>query len=215
MMQCGKQVKKINLNDTVYTPPEVAKSIIDMCDILPHHTVLDPCLGGGVFYNQLPECQKEYCEIDQGLDFFKCEKRFDLIVGNPPYSLWNEWIEHTMKLTDKFCYIFGCFNFTDKRIRDVMDKGYGITKFHLLKIDWWYSPSFVVLFEKNKPSIITVSPKTHMCEVCHKRCKRGRCKNSPNECTAAKDKEAESKADSKPKSKAESKPKTKAKKAAN
>lgn len=172
-----------NANDIIYTPLSVALKMIDMCDITENMLVLDPSKGAGVFYNNLPKCNKDYCEIEEDKDFFLYNKKVDLIIGNPPYSLWDKWLEHTMKLTDKFCYILGCFNFTDKRLRDIINKGYGVTKFHLLKIDWWFSPSYLIVFEKNKTSIITVENKTVMCYICNKRCKRGRCGNSHNECT--------------------------------
>ena len=138
-------------NDKIYTPKPVAIKMIEMCDIHKTDKVLDPSFGEGVFYNNLPECKKSYCEIELNKDFFNETERYDLIFGNPPFSIWDKWIEHTMKLTDKFCYIMGCFNFTDCRVRKILNNGYGITKFHLLKIDWWFSPSLVVLFEKNKP----------------------------------------------------------------
>lgn len=175
---------KKSSNDIIYTPKPVALKMIEMCDIKDGDKVLDPSMGGGVFFNNLPtNCIKSYCEITENKDFFNETERYDLIIGNPPYSLWTKWIDHTMKLTDKFCYIFGCFNFTDKRLRDIIDKGYGITKFHLLKIDWWFSPSFLIVFEKNKPSIITVEPKRILCDICNGRCKRGRNKNDSNTCT--------------------------------
>jgi hypothetical protein len=178
----GRKLKN-NSNDIIYTPKPVALKMIDMCDIKDNMTVLDPSKGGGIFFDNLPKCNKEYCEITEDKDFFKCEKKYDLIIGNPPYSLWNEWIHHTMKLTNKFCYILGSFNFTDKRIRDIINNGYGITKFHLVKIDWWYSPSYLVLFEKNKPSIITVEEKRILCDICNSGCKRGRAGHKMNECT--------------------------------
>ena len=139
-------------NDKFYTPEPVAIKMINMCNILDGESVLDPSKGKGVFYNNFPlNCNKSYCEIEEDLDFFNFNNRVDWVIGNPPYSLWSKWLEHTMKITDKFCYIFGGFNFTDTRIRSILNNGYGITAFHLLKIDWWLSSSFVVVFEKNKP----------------------------------------------------------------
>ena len=170
-------------NDVIYTPLPVALKMIDMCGITENMKVLDPSKGGGVFYNNLPKCDKHYCEIEEGIDFFNYNDRVDLIIGNPPYSLWNKWLEHTMKLTDKFCYILGCFNFTYNRVRDIIYKGYGITKFHLLKVDWWFAHSFIIIFEKDKESIITVEDKSIICDICNKRCKRGRSGNSFNKCT--------------------------------
>jgi len=174
---------KTNSNDIIYTPKSVAIKMIDMCSITSNMKVLDCCKGGGVFFDNLNNCNKEWCEITEGKDFFDYNERVDLVIGNPPYSLWSKWIEHTMEITDKFCYIMGCFNFTDKRIRDILNKGFGITKIHIVKIDWWYSVAYVVIFEKDKESIITVEPKVIMCENCGKRCKRGRVGNDMNICS--------------------------------
>lgn len=169
--------------DIIYTPKPVALKMIEMCELKEGDSVLDPSYGGGVFYNNLPDyVDKSFCEIEMDLDFFDYNDKVDCIIGNPPYSLWTKWIEHTMKITDKFCYIFGNLNFTDKRARDIFKNGYGITKFHLLKIDWWFSPSYLVVFEKNKASIITVEEHCVLCDICNGRCKRGRNGNSHNEC---------------------------------
>ena len=174
---------KTNSNDDIYTPLPVAKLMIEMCNIKEGDKVLDPSLGEGVFYNNLPECNKSYCEIKLGKDFLECNEKYDIIIGNPPYSIWNKWIEHTMELTNKFCYILGCFNFTDKRVRDILNNGFGLTAFHIAKIDWWYSPSYICVFERDKQSLISVSPSRVLCDVCGGRCKRGRNGNSPNTCT--------------------------------
>ena len=133
----SKQNKK-SPNDIIYTPKSVALKMIEMCNITPNMKVLDPSKGAGVFYDNLPECHKDWCEITDNKDFFSYTNKVDCIVGNPPYSLWSKWLEHTMKLTDKFCYIFGNFNLTDDRLRNILNAGYGITKFHMPShIIWW------------------------------------------------------------------------------
>jgi hypothetical protein len=184
----GNSIKsRKTANDVIYTPLPVAKLMIEMCEIIPKMSVLDPSKGGGVFYDNLPECNKDYCEITENKDFFDYDKKVDLIIGNPPYSLWNKWIEHTMKITDKFCYIFGIFNFTDKMMRNILDNGFVITKFHLLSIDWWFGRSFIIVFERNNTHIVkcdmTVSKQTYCCDICNKRCKRGRAGFGMNECS--------------------------------
>lgn len=178
--------KRTNANDIIYTPLPVAKLMIEMCEITPEMSVLDPSKGGGVFFNNFPDCNKDYCEITENIDFFDYDKKVDLIIGNPPYSLWNKWIEHTMKLTDKFCYILSCYNFTDSRMRTILDNGFVITKFHLLKVNWWFSSSFIIVFERNNTNIVkcdmTISKKLYYCDICNKTCKRGRGTNGMNEC---------------------------------
>lgn len=172
-------------NDYIDTPPAVAKMMIEMCNITPEMTVLDPSKGNSaVFYNNLPLCKKDWCEVLENRDFFNSNTKYDLIIGNPPFSKWDNWIKHTMKLTDKFCYIMSCYNLTPARINDIIINGFGITKIHLLKVDWWFSPSYIVIFEKLKQSIITTTPDRVLCEFCNKRCMRGRKGNDPNKCSA-------------------------------
>ena len=170
-------------NDRIYTPKPVALKMIEMCNLKEGDTVLDPSYGGGVFYDNLPEyVNKEWCEIDKGKDFFEYDKKVDFIIGNPPYSTLNKWLDKTMDLTDKFCYILG-FNLTDTRLKKITERGYGITRMHIIDIDWWFGHSFIVLFEKNKPSIITAEPIKIICDICCRRCKRGRLGNKPNDCS--------------------------------
>jgi hypothetical protein len=178
-------------NDVFHTPVPIVKIMIDMCDINADMKVLDPCKATGNFYNNLPECSKDWCEITEGKDFFDYNQRVDLVIGNPPYSLWSKWLDHTATITDKFCYIFGVMNFTDFRLRQIEEKGFGLTKMHLTKIDWWFSHSVIAVFEKNKPSIITSSPRVN-CE-CGIRCNRGSKGYSANECSPKEKKPKEKK----------------------
>jgi hypothetical protein len=173
---------KARKNDLVYTPLPVVKMAIEMCDITPEMTVLDPCRGAGVFYNNLPECKKDWCEITENVDFFERTERVDLIIGNPPFSIWNKWLEKTISLTDKFCYIMGVMNLTVARLNKLYKAGYGITRYKLIKIDWWFCNTIIVLFEKNKPSIIEIGPELIYCDICNMRCKRGRGGRPLNEC---------------------------------
>ena len=179
---CNKLKK--SSNDIIYTPKPVALKMIEFCEIKEGDKVLDPSKGGGVFYDNLPKnCIKSYCEITENKDFFDETIKYDLIIGNPPYSLLSKWIEQTMKLTDKFCYIFGIMNLTDTRLHYIINKGYGITKIHLLKIDWWFGHQYILLFEKNKQSLITVEPNRIFCDICNKRCKRGLKIYGANDCS--------------------------------
>ena len=53
-------------NDEIYTPVPVAKLMIDMCELQPGMSVLDCCLGGGVFYNNYPNyVKKYYCDLNE------------------------------------------------------------------------------------------------------------------------------------------------------
>tara|TARA_R110000782_G_scaffold199844_1_gene288745 strand:+ start:105 stop:686 length:582 start_codon:yes stop_codon:yes gene_type:complete len=171
-------------NDIIFTPKPVAELMIEMCNIQPNDKVLDPSKGGGVFYDNFPECDKSYCEITEDIDYFDASGTYDLIIGNPPYSIWNKWLDKTMELTDKFCYIFGVMNLSSPRLQRIYEKGYVIKKFHIIKVDYWFSQSFIVLFEKGKPneSIIEFTGKVFRCDICGKRCGRGQKNKSFNKC---------------------------------
>lgn len=181
---CRNIKQRKTVNDKIYTPKPVALKMIEMCNLKEGDVVLDPSFGGGVFYDNFPNyVNKSFCEIEMDLDFFDYNEKVDCVIGNPPYSLWNKWLEHTMKITDKFCYIFGNLNFTPARIKNLSDNGYGITKFCMCSVEWWFSPCYMVVFEKNKPSIITTLPRVY-CDLCNMpSCKRGRLGNKPNECS--------------------------------
>jgi hypothetical protein len=171
-------------NDVIHTPVSVAHIMIDMCELKTDDLVLDPSAGSNkVFYNAFPDyVRKDYCEITESKDFFEYHNRVDCVIGNPPYSLWDKWLEHTMSISDKFCYIFGSLNFTPARLTKIMNRGYGVTRMHMLNIDWWFGSSIIALFEKEKRSIITTSPNVY-CEVCGKGCNRGKKGRSMNDCS--------------------------------
>lgn len=171
-------------NDVIFTPKHVAELMINLCDIKVDDKVLDPSRGGGVFYDNLPSCKKDWCEITEGIDFFSVSGHYDLIIGNPPYSMWNKWLDKTMELTNKFCYIFGVMNLTTTRLNRIYEKGFVIKKFHIIKIDYWFSHSYIVLFEKGEPyeSIIDFTGKTFKCDICGTRCGRGQKNKSFNKC---------------------------------
>lgn len=175
---------KMKSNDIIYTPKPVAELMISLCDIKEGEIVLDPSKGGGVFYDNLPSnCIKKYCEIEEGIDFFNFSDKIDLIIGNPPFSIWDKWIQHTIKLNPKkICYIMNCFNFTHKRVNNMIENGYNISKLHIIQISWWFGRSFIVIFEKNITSIITASISSFNCDICGKKCNRGMNGNSMNEC---------------------------------
>ena len=189
MNKIGNGIKKRQKpNDVIYTPKPVAEIMIKMCNIQPNDTVLDPSKGGGVFFDNLPECDKSYCEINEDIDFFEATGKYDLIIGNPPYSLWSKWLDKTTELTDKFCYIFGVMNLTTPRLKSIYEKGYVIKKFHIIQVEYWFSMSFIVLFEKGEPNegVIDFSSERFNCDICNARCGRGRKGNSFNKCYAKK-----------------------------
>ena len=145
---CNKQTK--NKNDDIHTPLQVAKLMIDLCDLQPGQKVLDCCFGGGVFYNNYPDfVEKDYCDINQGKDFFDWDTKVDWVISNPPYSKWDAWLEHTMKICDNFCYIFGFMNFSERRLNRIFLNGFGLVKLHVCSVDWYFGRSIIGVFKSD------------------------------------------------------------------
>lgn len=89
-------------SDIVYTPDWVAKDIIT--DLNPKGICLDLCKGDGAFYNFLPKGSK-YCELREGTDFFKFNNKVDWIIGNPPYSIFEEFLRHSFSIAENVSFL--------------------------------------------------------------------------------------------------------------
>lgn len=90
--------------DKVYTPTTIAKLIIDKFQ--PTGKILDAFKGKGAFYDNYPEgLEKDWCEIDEGKDFFEYEEHVDWIITNPPYSIYDEVMEHSFEIADNIVYL--------------------------------------------------------------------------------------------------------------
>lgn len=92
----------VDPKDIVYTPVKVCEHIIKFLD--PSGLCLDPCKGDGAFFNLLPE-GSEYCEIREGKDFFEYNKKVDWIIGNPPYSIFETFLQHGFDIADNVSYL--------------------------------------------------------------------------------------------------------------
>jgi len=90
--------------DVVFTPPDIAADIV--AHFAPTGLCLDPCYGDGAFYRHfLAEVEGDWCEIEMGRDFFDYHRRVDWIIGNPPFSIFREWLLHSFTLADNIVYL--------------------------------------------------------------------------------------------------------------
>lgn len=90
------------VSDIVYTPASVAQGIINY--LKPSGICLDPCKGDGAFYDLLPE-GRQYCEITEGKDFFDYRGGANWIIGNPPYSIFKDFLEYSFELADNVSFL--------------------------------------------------------------------------------------------------------------
>jgi hypothetical protein len=147
-----------------YTPEDLAKELIKLVDIQPDDVLFEPFCGNGAFYNNFPqENKKEWCEIDKGRDIKNYEGVCDVIITNPPYktdegggTFYMSWCFTKARKSCAFLLSIKAFNsLTPLRLKTWSDEGWNITKMHTVNVSKWYGRCYFVIFEKNKPSIIT------------------------------------------------------------
>ena len=88
--------------DVVYTPDYVSKNIIDF--LKPLGKCLDPCKGDGAFLKFMP-IDSDYCELHENKDFLHYENKVDWIIGNPPYSIFDDFLRHSFLISDNVSFL--------------------------------------------------------------------------------------------------------------
>jgi len=112
-------------NDIVMTPPSLAKAVIDRFN--PIGVTLEPCRGGGAFYDQFPNA-KDWCEITQGRDFFEYNQRVEWIITNPPFGLMRKFLMHSMEISEHIVFLCPINHIIGlkARLRDIKGAGFYI-----------------------------------------------------------------------------------------
>lgn len=89
--------------DRHMTPPCIAKVITDLLPL--SGRVLEPGRGTGAFYNAFPDsCEKLWCEIDEGRDFFQFNDEVDWVVTNPPFSIFFDFLKHSVSIAENIVF---------------------------------------------------------------------------------------------------------------
>jgi hypothetical protein len=115
-------------NDRVYTPDALAASIV--AHFKPSGRILEPCRGKGAFVRAMPDC--DFCEIDDGLDFFKIKifnNRYNWIVTNPPWGQFRRFLNQSMMCADNIVFLVTVNHFfTRARVRDLFEARFGLVE---------------------------------------------------------------------------------------
>ena len=112
------------------TPPHIARLIVD--EFRPEGLCLEPCRGTGTIYNCLPE-PREWCEVDEGRDFFDYHEKVDWIITNPPYSIYDNFLEHCFDVADNVVLLVPIAKaFKSMRIEKLVDNYGGLKAIWLM-----------------------------------------------------------------------------------
>ena len=93
--------KKKTPNDVIMTNPKTAKWIVDYFQ--PKGLALDPCKGDGAFYDAF-KCNRDWCEITKGKNFFNYTKKVDWIVTNPPFSIFDDFLLKSFDIAENVVF---------------------------------------------------------------------------------------------------------------
>ena len=155
-------------NDKFYTPEGLVKIHLEKFKDIPDGALIfEPFYGEGAYFNEMvkmfPQCVISYTEIDKGLDFFEYKEKIDYIISNPPYSIIDKVLQHSVSLQPKvISYLIGFHNLTTKRVEYMNNNGYYIIDFHLTKVQAWYGMSLIVSFSNSATkNIISIDRKVH------------------------------------------------------
>jgi len=146
----GHKIKQRKVpRDVFITPVELAKKLIKRHSYKDTDIWLDPFKNDGSFYNNYPTDKKDWCEILDNRDFFKYEKPVDIISSNPPYSLLNDVLDHTLKICKKeFGYLLAIHNITTARMEKINRAGFYLKSMFMTKIYKWFGFSVYFIFSK-------------------------------------------------------------------
>lgn len=150
--------------DVFYTPSTLVKEHLDIVMEFAKEgdKWYDPFFGEGVYYNAYPTENKDFSEIAMGRDFFEYKTEVDMIVSNPPYSMIDKVLEHSVSLKPRvISYLIGMGNLTARRMEFMNDHGYGLAELHMTKVFKWYGMSFIVTFVQGAENKMSYDRKVH------------------------------------------------------
>jgi len=166
-------MKKVIDETFFYTKEEMVKDLLQITPIDYEDSVLDAGSGRNKVWFKNLKCKIKYeCEIEDGQDFFKWDKKVDWVIGNPPHRnssggdnlIW-KWIEKASEIARKgMAFLFNhrfWLVITPKRLKYLQYKGFYIQKVHVVCDKRWFGRYFYVIFTKQKTDFITFSEKNY------------------------------------------------------
>lgn len=154
MYKTSKIIKeRTKPNDVFITPLSLVENHINSIKHLVNHDdcILDPFYGTGNYYNTLKKLFDtiDWTEITENKDFFEYEKKTDVIISNPPYSMIDKVFQKSIELKPRvISYLIAIHNLTTRRIEIMNNNGYYLYSCKLVKVYNWYGMSCIATFVK-------------------------------------------------------------------
>jgi len=137
--------------DVFYTPLSVVRKHLEGIDSRPEDKWFDGFAGQHIYYDNFPSANKDYTEITEGKDFFAYTEHVDIVCSNPPYSMIDKVLEHSVSLQPRIIsYLLLEGKMTPKRIEYLNKQGYSMTGMYMCKVFKWYGMAVAYTFTKTE-----------------------------------------------------------------
>jgi len=140
--------------DKFYTPQTLVDyHLSQFRGMIENKVIYEPFRGKGAYYNKFPEyfpnCTYEWSEIDDGRDFFEYNGKPDIIITNPPFSLYTKVLARFYELRPlMFSIIMGNYALTPFRIANANKNGYFLMSLSIITVREWFGNSFIATFSR-------------------------------------------------------------------
>lgn len=112
------------------TPDPLAKAIVE--HFAPTGAMLDPCKGTGAFLKYMPGA--DWCEIEEGRDFFAYKGRVNWIITNPPWSKMRRFLDKAFKVANNVAFLMSLnHSWTETRCYSAYEAGFHIDEIIMLR----------------------------------------------------------------------------------
>lgn len=146
-----------------YTNEQMVKDLLSLIPAKREDTFLDAGSGKNkVWFNNL-KGEKYECEIEDGCDFLKWDKRVDWVVGNPPFDQQKVFLKKATEIAKIGIAFLGNINFwnglTPKRLSE-MD-GWYLKKIHIVQDKRWFGRYYFLIFGRENKELISWNTKSY------------------------------------------------------
>ncbi|MFA5014797.1 MAG: hypothetical protein WC549_04590 [Actinomycetota bacterium] len=146
-----------------YTNEQMVKDLIAITPI--SGSVLDTGSGKNkIWFNNLSG-EKYECEIEDGCDFYKWDRKIDWIIGNPPFHEGWKFLDKASLISKVGIAFLGNLNFWNSclpnRFELLKERGFYLNKLHIVQDKRWFGRYYYLIFTKENNNFLTWERKTY------------------------------------------------------
>ncbi len=149
-----------------YTNEQMVKDLIALLPLKENDSVLDAGSGKNkVWFNNLKQYSKYECEIEDGCDFYKWDKKIDWVIGNPPFHEGWKFLDKASQITNRGIAFLGNLNFWNSclpnRFEILKGRGFYLQNIYIVQDRRWFGRYYYLIFAKKKNNFIRWNTKTY------------------------------------------------------